>query len=684
VNRRANPSARRRAIAAVVVAAVAIGAIVATFASRRPSSLMPSGTSVLIVTVDTLRPDALAASGASFEHTVTTVPLTLPAHTSLFTGLYPVRSGVHDNGQPLGMGVPTLAEAFAANGYATGAFVSGFVLKKEFGLDRGFGHYDDTLPLGQEGWLERRAAETVGTATEWLGKQKQPWFLWVHFYDAHSPYDPPREFWQPGPRGAYDGEVASVDAALETLLAAARAQSADRLLVVLTADHGEAFGEHGESEHGYFIYDTTTVVPMIISYPGQIAAGARSLQPRLIDIAPTLLEMFGIAPPPVVDGTSLAGYLRGEKLDLPPAYVESEFPWITYGWAPLFGARTPDWKYIDAPKPELYALDADAAEATNLVASKKDIATRLQGEVDRQRIQKPLAATTVTTDPEALSKLHSLGYLGAGGTHGEAPEGLPDPKDQIALRTLATNAETLVRAGRLDEARRLFDDVLRTDPDNRYVVLRAGMAALRQNDVDAAVRLLTHAVKIAPQQAEAHYALADALTRAKRYDDAVPEWMETIRMQPRRYAAWANLGSVLAWKGEPERAIAAYAEAVALRPDDPALLGNLGEAEATFGKKSEALGHLRAAAKFEAEATTRASRIGVIAAELGERDDAIAWLRRARPSETGYARGQLELAALLVDSARDEASAALSRAIDSDPALRDEAAGRPNLAPLLK
>ena len=286
------------------------GLACAAAAKGAPPATKPP--SILLVTIDTLRPDAvgwvagrnetpvfdrLAREGFRFRSAVAPVPLTLPSHASILTGLLPLRHGVHDNGQLLPQSFPTLASHLRAQGYRTAAFVSGYPLQRTFGLDRGFTTYDDTLPHGKEGWVERQAHETTAAALSWLKTARAPWFVWVHYYDPHDPYDPPRAFWRPGPRGAYDGEVAAVDNALGQLLQGLDALGAADRLTVVTADHGEGLGEHQEHTHGYFIYDSTLLVPLVFHRPGRIAPGEGD-PARLIDVAPTILAASELPPLP--------------------------------------------------------------------------------------------------------------------------------------------------------------------------------------------------------------------------------------------------------------------------------------------------------------------------------------------------------------------------------------------------
>lgn len=291
--------------------------------------------------------DALAREGFRFPAAASTAPITQPAHASLLTGLVPRRHGVRDNGQVLGGTPATLAERLRAAGYRTAAFVSGYPLAAEFGLDRGFEHYDDELTTGAAGRLERPAGETTAAALAWLGSAAEPWFLWVHYYDPHDPYEPPSGFARPGPRGAYEGEVAYVDAAVADLRRGAAGRTGE-VLTVFTADHGESLGEHGEETHGFFIYESTLAVPLVFHLPGRVKVGESRVAARLVDVAPTVLELLGLEPlGPVgggsVDGVSLAqALIGGAAPEPPPAYGEERRPWLSYGWAPCArSARVP-------------------------------------------------------------------------------------------------------------------------------------------------------------------------------------------------------------------------------------------------------------------------------------------------------------------------------------------------------
>ncbi len=564
---------------------------------------------VLLITVDTLRPDALgwvagtnatpaldalAGSGFAFPSAVSPVPLTLPAHTSMLSGRIPPRHGVRDNGQTVPGGVALLPEWFAEAGYATGAFVSGYPLQRFFGLDRGFEHYDDTMPDGPEGWVERRAPATTAAAATWLEGRREPWFAWVHYYDPHDPYEPPRIFWKPGPRGTYDGEVEWTDSEIGRLLDGIPADVRERTLVVFTSDHGEALGEHGEHTHGYYIYESTVRVPLVFQMPGRVPTG-RSDQPvRLVDIAPTVLELTGLEPLPETDGVSLVPMLLGEDQPLPPTWIETQLPWRYFGWAPLQAVRVDDWKYIDAPRPEIYDLSTDPGEQQNLLNREADRAGWLREELVELAAASE-GESAVVDDPEVVARLRALGYVGAGSTVGDAPDGLVDPKDRIAEREKLSAAETLLRHNQFDQALALFREVLAVEPDNRAAVLRSGVTLLKKGDLAGAIVYLQRAIVLDPERAEARNALADALTRSGRVEEGSRQWMEVVRLQPLRVEGWMNLGTTLRSLGRLRDGVDAYARAAVLEPDDPRIARVLAEAwldvavaELTTGDESAA------------------------------------------------------------------------------------------------
>jgi arylsulfatase A-like enzyme/Flp pilus assembly protein TadD len=625
----------------------------------RASAARPN---VLLVTLDTLRPDALgwvagrnatpaldrlALEGFRFPSAVSPVPLTFPAHASMLTGVLPRRLGTRDNGQALATGPATLAEISKAQGYATAAFVSGYPLARAFGLDRGFDVYDDRFSAGEGETLERRASETTAAAVSWLASARRPWFLWVHYFDPHYPYEPPRELVRPGRRGAYDGEVVFADRSIGDLLARAEASAGEKLLTVFAGDHGESLGEHGEGTHGFFIYDSTVLVPLVFRLPGTIRPGESRAPARLVDVAPTVLELLGLPGLEEVDGTSLLPTLRGAAHAIPPAYLETYQPWLSYGWSPLKALRQDGWKLIAAPRPELYELTKDPREERNLFDAERERAREL--EVARRGIESLslVGAAENTADAEAVAKLRALGYVGAGGGAGEPPaSGLRDPKDARELRDLLTDGDVLLRAGKAARAIPKFDAVLAQDPANRFALLRSGVALLAAGDRSRAAARLTKAVDANPEQPEARSALARALVKLGRPAEAVPHAMEAVRLQPRLASAWADLGNALGLAKRVPEAVDAFETSVELEPGNAALLIRLAFAEHAAGRKSEAARDLARVAAMQGDAFEHAAALGVILFDLGRREEARTWLEAARAADPDFAEARRRLAVL--------------------------------------
>ncbi|HEX5759504.1 MAG TPA: sulfatase-like hydrolase/transferase, partial [Thermoanaerobaculia bacterium] len=565
-----------------------------------------------------------------------------------------------------------------------------FPLSRQFGIDRGFDHFDDRLTAGVGAWLERPAAATVAAAAAWAESARSPWFLWVHLYEPHFPYEPPARLRRPGPRGAYDGEAALADEAVGDLLQRldARGVRGGRpRLTLFAADHGESLGEHGEGTHGFFVYDSTLLVPVVVAWPGRIAAAASGAAVRLVDLAPTVLDLLGLPAWDGVDGVSLAPLLAGRAQEPPPAYVETWQPWTSYGWSPLKGVRHGGWKLIAAPRPELYDLRADPGETRNVLdaAAARTQARQLRAAL-RAAEERPAAkAAAIPSDPEAAARLRALGYAGAGGPAGAPPPGLPDPKDRAHLRELLTEADELLRAGRPAEALARFEEVLRQEPANRFAAVRSGLALFAAGDLGRAIPRLERAAALDPAGPETRAALAEALDRAGRPADAVPHWRELARLQPRRAFAWSNLGAALGRSDRIEEAVAALRTAAELEPGNPDRQIRLGFAELAAGRPAAAAAHLeRAAAVLGPERFPHPGALGVLLAQSGRPADARPWLLRSRPEEPDHAESRLALARLELEAGnRPAAAQALREALAAAPHLKTQVERDPALRALL-
>lgn len=584
---------RRQAGDAPLALALLAGALAAALPGHGASlpRLDPGvarGASLLLVTLDTTRADRLGAYGAEraetpafdglarsgwlFERAFTVAPVTLPAHASLLTGLYPPAHGVRHNAEfRLGEDVPTLARQLRAAGYATAAFVSSFVLDARFGLGRGFDVYDDALAASggtvfPSGILERRAAATVEAALAWLARQpgERPVFLWVHLFDAHAPYDPP-EPWRSRFAGRpYEGEIAAADAALGRLLAAAEGRQP---LVVVAGDHGEGLGDHGERTHGIFLYDETAHVPLVIRPPRRAGLAPARIDElvSLVDLAPSLLHLLGISDPVRRDGRNRFAAESGGEEDA--VYLEALMPWIDYGWAPLTAVRTRDAKLIRAPRPEYYRLTDDPGERRDLAA---DPAAR--GEVGRlaKRLVAfgdPLrsldAAAGEGLAPEARAALQALGYLGgAGPAPGEAPA---DPKDKIGIANALIDAHAAMQAGRLEAALATLVELERTDPRDRSVLQALGKVYLRLGRLRDAERVLLAFTAVRPKS-DVSLLLGQIALLDGRYAECRRHLDQATRLEPEHGGIEIARGDLAARLGDREAAAAHYRRAAEIDP----------------------------------------------------------------------------------------------------------------------
>lgn len=560
-------------------------------------------TSVVLVTIDTLRADrvgvygwraartpaidALAARGVRVERAYAVAPITLTSHASLLTGVYPPVHGARHNGMRLRAEVPTLAEMLHARGFATGAFVAAFPLDRRFGLNRGFDVYSDALPRGPDGRPrnERPGREVVDEALTWLSARQAgtPFFLWVHLFEPHAPYegDPAR------PAGdRYDDEIAKADAQVARLVQALDARAgaaAASTLIIVSGDHGEAFGEHGEIGHSVFIYDTTLRVPLVLA-GGPVTSRARGPQARvideavsLVDVLPTVLDLAGL---PAVrgDGESLVPAFTGDPnrrasaLGARALYAESLAPLFDFGWSPLRSLRLNDIKYIAAPKPELYDIPHDAAETHNVLAEHPDTAATMAARLDQAHPTDGgggSATTPAPQDPEALARLRSLGYLAS--SPGRAPAGAagasgrPDPKDRVGLASRIAQ----VTSGEVQgpALRAALEQLVRDDPKNGQMQMRLGFVLIEANDCRAAVPHFEAAIAAAVPSADPHLGLAECLTGAGQRDAARRALLAAERVEPGNPVVAANLGMLALDAGNVPDAITRLRAALASAPD---------------------------------------------------------------------------------------------------------------------
>jgi arylsulfatase A-like enzyme/cytochrome c-type biogenesis protein CcmH/NrfG len=629
------------------------------------------------VTIDTLRADhlgcyghahaltptldGLAARGVRFATAVAHVPLTGPSHASILTGLSPLGHGFRDNGGfVLPAQVRTAAEDFGKAGYRTAAFVSGFPLNRRFGFDRGFEAYDDHLPKGNDPrralHVERFADATTDAVLRWLeapaaAPGRRPFFLWVHYYDPHAPYEPPGEFAGRFREVPYDGEIAFVDAQLARLLRNLEEKGEmARTLLLATSDHGESLGEHGEVSHGLFIYDATLKVPFIVAGPGIAAGRVAPTVARGIDVLPTLLDYAGLELPPELEGRSLRPALEGREMSDAPAYAETLYPLRELGWAPLFAWRTSRHKMIEAPKPELYDLEKDPGETQNRAAGENarlaDMQQKLQAALAR-----PAPAAAAELDPETAERLRALGYVGGGGADVTPGASLRDPKDGVHLLPGLNKGMMAVRTEPAVAIREL-SAVLAEDP-GLFVARRSlAMAYGSAGQYAKAIAELRRLEKETTLSAEDWVVLGDNLRFAGRLDDAVAVLEKTARENPRFAQPWISLAEVHIKKEKLAAAAADYEHVLQIAPDHVEALRGLGDLAFLAQGLEEAGRRYARILEVEPGDAGALTKLGVVRMRAGRADEAIALFRRAIEREPKNGEALLYLAGALASTGR--------------------------------
>ncbi|HMC83259.1 MAG TPA: sulfatase-like hydrolase/transferase [Candidatus Polarisedimenticolia bacterium] len=569
---------------------------------------------VLLITVDTLRADRLgcygnaaaatpaidrlAADGILFERAETAAPITLPAHASILTGTYPAFHGARNNGTyRVGPRAVTLAEVFHAHRYRTRAVISGYPLAARFGLSQGFDYYDDRLPAEkarQVGYRERKAEEVTRAGLTWISHvAEQRFFLWLHYFDPHAPYSPPSPYAERFSRAPYDGEVAYVDREVGKVLDELRRKGlAEKTLVVLVADHGEALGDHGEQTHGVFLYESTLRVPMILSLPGVLPRGKRVANPvRTVDLMPTILRLADLPEPDDVQGTSLLPLTSRRGADLLLKSMSETFlPRENYGWSELASLRIGDWKFILAPQEELYDLRTDPGEKNNLARRRQGDLAGFREELhrlmsDAAPVGGPIAYRQ-ELDETAIDRLRSLGYLWAPGP--ARGESLPDPKDRIGLLGILDDAASLYAKGDFASAIQKYGELLQSDPGNLTALLHRGNARVEARDFTGAAADFEAVLFQRPRSPEVLLNLGSALMGQGLLNEAARTFRQVIDLDPDSDKALTSLGLALARQGHSAEAAAMFRKALALNRASSEARQGLATALAAGGKREEA------------------------------------------------------------------------------------------------
>lgn len=611
-----------------------------------PRGLSPSGLNVVIITLDTTRFDAMGYAGAPgnptpaidglgrdgviFEQAVASVPLTLPSHSTIFTGTLPPKHGVRDNGGfVLDPRHVTLAERLKDGGWKTGGFVGAYVLDAKWGIDQGFEHYFDEFDLRKYkrislGDVARPASEVVDAALPWLEQNaRNKFFAWLHFYDPHTPYDPPEPYKSRFRDRPYAGEVAYVDAqvARVTNWLAARGLL-DRTIVIVTGDHGESLGEHGEGTHGLFIYDATMRVPMVMRTPYGATRGRRVSQVvRSHDLMPTVLELLGLPAEPGLDGRSLAPFLAGAKLDDLDAYSESLYARHHYGWSELKALRAGRFKYIEAPRPELYDLELDPGERENLFDARRPLAERLGAELLKAGAEQVTdgAAPQATVDPETRERLAALGYIGSFVATPKADgERLADPKDKIEIFNLMFAASENAGKETPEQVIARFEKVLAQDPNVLDAWIMLGNEYFKKRDYRGAIDKYQRALSINPDYDLATINLASAYRSMGEYDAAVVGYERYLAKDPKNAYVIYQLGELYVDMGRLDEAESTFRKAIALDERVASAENALGVVAFKRGQLDQAEQHAQAALKKSADVKLAHHNLALIAEQRGD------------------------------------------------------------------
>jgi arylsulfatase A-like enzyme/Tfp pilus assembly protein PilF len=613
---------------------------------------------VVVVTIDTLRADhlgcygykqirtpnidALAADGARFERAYTAVPVTLPSHTAIFTGTYPMLSGMHDfAANKLNPAQPTLASILKEHGYATAAVIGSAVLDSRFGLNRGFDFYYDhfdfsRLEEANLDEMERPGNVVADLALDWLGKNSQKkFFLWMHLYDPHFPYRPPEPYSHEYATQPYDGEIAFADEQVGRLLHFLKEKGLyQNTLIVLSGDHGESLGEHGEKTHGFFIYNATMHVPLIIRLPGRLPGKRAALTlpdpVSLIDVMPTILAALGFETPAQVQGRSLLPSLQGKPGEGDSdrsLYGETFLPRLHFNWSELRGAENAKYHFIDAPRPELYDLTNDPGETRNLLSEKKAVAeemrAKLAGLIREYSAGKEMAEKT-GLDPALMERLKSLGYAGfsGGGDPTITNRDLPDPKDRVAIYELISDAIADSQHGRYPESIEKLKSALKTEPksvpahyllglnyyrlkmfpesvdelqtvvqaspDYALAVFNLGMAQAHAGQIEAAIVTLQRTLQLDATNFEAAFNLGVAYLQEKQLEPAAQAFRQSVTINPEFARGHRALGETLLYQNKLDESISELRQAVALAPQEQSVHASLAKALAAKGLAAEA------------------------------------------------------------------------------------------------
>ncbi|HSE42520.1 MAG TPA: sulfatase-like hydrolase/transferase [Acidobacteriota bacterium] len=658
---------------------------------------------VLLITIDTLRADHLPAYGYSgvkapyldrissesmkFVNAFAHAPLTLPSHTSILTGRLPISHGVRDNaGYHLDNSETTLAEILKSEGYTTGAFVSSFILDSVFNLQQGFDFYFDNFDTAEfQGMdpraIERRADETEAAVEQWLDQNsKNKFFAWVHFYDPHDPYNPPEPYKSEYQSKPYDGEIAYTDSVLGKLIAKLESNRLmDRTILIITGDHGEGLGEHREPHHGLFIYNSTIHVPLLIRLPDAKGKTIDDLI-RHIDLAPTVLDFLGFQVPGNMQGASLIPLINGEEKKERLAYSESLYASLHYGWASLEGITSKKYKYIQAPRPELFDLNTDFSESTNIATKNGPLARAMNSEL--QEIITKYTNKNVNAekaiDPDVEEKLRSLGYIGTQVPKSRKDESI-DPKDKVHIAAAVQEAAGAALLEDYPLALRLIEPVIQEQPNMSEALYIAGVSHAFVGNYDKAIDYLLQTIALSPGHAMAEYNLGAAYLTKNDLKQAEYWLKKVVAASPKLMNAQLKLGQVYMMQKKPDMAAPHFAVAVKFYEDSirtsggtknkSDLYASLAEIQFSSGDSKNAEVNLQKAIELEPSKRMLHYNLAQVYESLNQKDSAIREYEAEMKIDPTNFRAFTNAGILYYEARRlDDAARCFQKSVELNPA----------------
>jgi arylsulfatase A-like enzyme/Tfp pilus assembly protein PilF len=706
-----------------------------------PSRQETPGLNLLVITLDTTRADRLGAygfadagtpvldrlahEGTLFLHATSAAPLTLPSHSSIFTGRFPPVHGVRDNGGFfLDEKEETLAETLKAAGFNTAAFIGAYVLDSKWGINQGFSKYVDDFDLSKYraislGAIQRPGNEVVDRALEWMQgldtSGRSRFFAWVHLYDPHTPYEAPEPYKSAFANRPYQAEIAFTDAQVGRLISFLESRHLlDRTVVMIAGDHGESLGDHGEQAHGFFVYESVTHVPLMVRAPMAETKRRRVEDPvRLVDITPTALELMGVKSSVPMDGRSLVPLLTGATRELGlESYSEAMYPLHHFGWSDLRALREGRFKLIAAPRPELYDLAADPGETTNLFESRRSLGERMLGRLDDmeaewQRSGAGRRQEPVEVDPDAKARLAALGYVGSfvatAVDKGKRAQ-LADPKDKVHLFNMISHARDLTKQedafdevvgtlkkvldedpkvidawfmlgnvhaarGKPEQAIGFFKRALELKPDDEMAVINMANAYRNLGRDEEALVGYQRFLQLDPRNAQVRYEAAQILIDRGQFDEAAKHLQQTLELEPKLAAARNALGVIAIRRGDLAGAEREIKAAIDQKPDVRLAHFNLALIAEQRGQAQVAIDEYQREIATHPNAFKAAFNLGKLYEQMGNRQAQESAFKQAIEMNPGFAEGHFYLAKLYLDENRelDQAITLARRGLELNP-----------------